>query len=44
MSLPWNFLNFLMALAAFVVPLLFAWVVVNCLANKPPRKHDKEIK
>jgi len=33
-----------MAIAAFVVPLLFAWVVVNSLANKHSRKHEKEIK
>ena len=35
-------LNFLMAGAALVVPLLFAWVVVNCLANKPPRKQERK--
>lgn len=40
----WNALNFLMALAALVVPLHFAWVVVNCLANKHSPKHEKEIK
>ena len=35
-------LNFLMAIAALVVPLLFAWVVVSCLANKHPRKHERK--
>jgi len=34
--------NFLLAIAAFIVPLLFAWVVVSCLAIKHHRKQDKE--
>jgi hypothetical protein len=33
--------NFLLAIAALVVPLLFAWVVVSCLANKHPRKQER---
>jgi len=35
-------LNFLMAIAALVVPLLFAWVVVNSLAHKHSRKHERK--
>jgi len=35
-------LNVLMAIAALVVPLLFAWVVVNHLANKHPRKQERK--
>lgn len=38
-----EFLNFLMAIAAFVVPLVFAWGIVSWL-NKHPQKHDQEIK
>lgn len=34
--------NFLMAIAALVIPLLFAWVVVTCLANKQSRKHERK--
>jgi hypothetical protein len=36
-------LNFLMAIAALLIPLLFAWVVVNYLANKPSRKHERKL-
>lgn len=35
-------LEMLMALAALLVPLLFAWVVVNHLANKHSRKHERK--
>jgi hypothetical protein len=35
-------LNFLMAIAALLVPLLFAWVVVSYLANKHPRKQERK--
>jgi hypothetical protein len=37
-----EFMTFLMAIAALVVPLLFAWVVVNSLANKRSRKHERK--
>jgi hypothetical protein len=37
-----EFLNFMMAIVALVVPLLFAWVVVNHQANKPPRKQERK--
>jgi len=35
-------LNVLMAIAALVVPLLFAWVVVNHLANTHLRKQERK--
>jgi hypothetical protein len=37
-----EFLNFLLAIAALLIPLLFAWVVVNRLANKHSPKHVKK--
>lgn len=35
-------LEILMALAALVIPMLFAWVVVNRLATKHSRKHERK--
>ncbi|WP_296819762.1 hypothetical protein [Thiobacillus sp.] len=35
-------LNFLMAIAALLIPLLFAWVVVTYLANKHPEKQERK--
>lgn len=35
-------LNFLMAVAALIIPLLFAWVAVNHLANKHSRKQERK--
>jgi hypothetical protein len=36
-------LEILMALAALVIPMLFAWVVVNRLATKHPRKQERKL-
>lgn len=36
-----EFLNFVMAFGAILIPLLFAWAVVNHLANKKTRKPNR---
>lgn len=39
-----EFLVFMMAFGAILIPLLFAWAVVNRLANKQTRKPERKLK